>query len=162
MMPAQIHGSWVTASLALSLLLCGCSESNPAAVPTRPTFEAGGFDPHSAEFKKRVQARLDAQERDAQVIEQASWFGSTGLDDEVERELPRYLRREFGRLLDEAGALKASNLSYLGVFVEGAETVRYWRIVHGSPEPKFAYVVLGPGDRQFMGWGNRRPPHPAP
>jgi len=121
-------------------------------------YEAGRIDPNDPEFKKQVQARLAERQRDEAIVENAAWFGTTGLPVDVERELPRYLRREFGQLLSEPNAIKASDLVYVGVFEEGPETVRYWRINYGSPEPKFAYIVLGPNDRQFTGWGNRVPP----
>jgi hypothetical protein len=123
-----------------------------------PQYEAGKFDPNDPEFKKRVQARLEEMKREELIREEAPWLGKTGLPDDDERELPRYLRREFGQLLSQPGALRAQNLQYLGVFTQGIETVHYWRINYGSPEPKFAYVVIAPKDRQVMGWGNRTPP----
>jgi hypothetical protein len=114
-------------------------------------------DPNDPAFKKGVQDRLEAMKREESAREECSWFGKTGLSEEDERELPRYLRREFGMLLSSPGALKAADLEYLGVFAQGVETVRYWRINHGSAEPKFAYVVSAPDDRQVMGWGDRAP-----
>ena len=147
----------ITTAAVLALLF-GCSDSNPGKQSPAPGYAAIKIDPNDPEFKKRVQARLEEMQKEESVREEASWFGKTGLPDEEERELPRYLRRELGHLLSQPGSLKAQDLDYLGVFVQGAETVHYWRIKYGSPEPKFAYVVVAPDDRQLMGWGNRTPP----
>ena len=144
-----------TASLAL---LLGCSDSEPDKRQSATPYTAVKIDPNDPEFKKRVQVRLDEMKKEESIREAALWFGKTGLPEDTERELPRYLRREFGHLLSQPGSLKAQDLEYLGAFSQGTETVRYWRINHGSPEPKFAYVVSGPGDRQMTGWGDRAPP----
>lgn len=142
----------------VALCLMGCSDSDTPKKAVAPTYQAGKVDPNDPEFKKRVQARLEEMKKEEAIREEASWFGKTGLSDETERELPRYLRREFGHLLSQPGSLKARDLAYAGAFLEGAETVHYWRINHGSPETKFAYVALGPNNRQVTGWGDRSPP----
>ncbi|RFP10612.1 MULTISPECIES: hypothetical protein [unclassified Duganella] len=105
-----------------------------------------------------AKATLDEMRKDEAVIENAPWFGKTGLSEEDERELPRYVRREFGRLLSEPGAIKASDLEYIGQFIEGGDVVHYWRIPNGSEAASFAYIVASPPEHQVVGWGNRRPP----
>lgn len=150
-------GRWIV-TLAVAAALLGCSERPQDTSSAAPGATAGTVDVNSPEFKRRTQARLDEMKKEESVREEAPWFGKTGLSDDEERELPRYLRREFGALLSEPGALQARDLEYLGVFVEGVETVHYWRIHHGSPEPKFAYVVSAPVERAVMGWGDRKPP----
>lgn len=64
----------------------------------------------SPEYKKAVAERMALMEREEAFLEDAPWFGRTGLGDEVERELPRYLRREFGESVFDEDALKASEL----------------------------------------------------
>ena len=154
--PAMHHAAMFTT--AVLTLLVGCSDSNTGGQSAAPAYSAGMIDRKDPEFKKHVQAQLEEMRKEEAVQEEAAWFGRTGLTEETERRLPRYLRREFGVFLSQPGALQAKDLEYLGAFTEGSETVRYWRINHGPPEPKFAYVVSGPGDRQFTGWGNRVPP----
>ncbi len=146
------------AAVAVGALLAGCGKPEPVKTDATPAGKTGPFAPDDPEFKRRVQARLDEMKREESVREEAPWFGKTGLPDDVERELPRYLRREFGQLLSQPGALRAQDLQYMGVFTQRVETVHYWRINHGSPEPKFAYFVAAPKDQQVMGWGDRRPP----
>lgn len=142
----------------IAICLFGCGDSESGRKVPAPEYSAGKVDPNDPEFKKRVQSRLEEMRKEEAIREEASWFGKTGLPEDTERELPRYLRREFGQLLSQPGSLKAQDLAYVGAFVQGAETVRYWRIHYGTPEPAFAYVVSGPGDRQLTGWGNRAPP----
>lgn len=139
-------------------LLTACGEQGATTPSAGPASSSSPFNPNDPEFKKRVQARLEEMKKEEAIREEAPWFGRTGLAEEQERELPRYLRREFGTLLSQPGALKARDLVYLGVFSEGVETVHYWRIDHGPPGPWFAYVVSAPDDRAVMGWGDRRPP----
>ena len=52
-----------------------------------------------------------------EIIEQADWIGCTGLGEEIERELPRYLRLEYGESILDDDSLKAADLTYLGAFV---------------------------------------------
>ena len=49
------------------------------------------------------------------TVEAADWIGKTWLDEDTERELPRYLRRELGESLADPDGLKANDLQYLGV-----------------------------------------------
>ena len=146
----------------VALLGAGCERAAPQSTGTAPASAsasaAGKIDPSDPDFQKRVQARRAEMEREEAIREDAPWFGKTGLAEEQERELPRYLRREFGQLLSQPGALRAQDLEYLGVFAQEGDTVHYWRIHAGSPGQKFAYVVVAPAERQLMGWGSRVPP----
>lgn len=89
--------------------------------------------------------------------EQAEWFGRTGLAEGDERELPRYLRREFGEFLDEPGGLKAADLQYLGVHAHEGARAHYWRIPsRGGGEPCFATVEIDEmGHARCFSWGDR-------
>ena len=109
-------------------------------------------------FRSAVNERMVEMNKEYATVETADWFGKTGLNDETERELPRYLRREFGESLFKEGALKANDLIYLGVFQEPEGAIHYWRITgkNSESEPYFAYVEDFPDGA--MGWGNRKPP----
>ena len=61
-------------------------------------------------------------------------------------------------MLSEPGAIKASDLNYIGQFVEAGDVVHYWQIQNGSKEPSFAYIVASPAEHKVIGWGDRRPP----
>lgn len=50
------------------------------------------------------------------IIEDANWFGQTGLSIEEERGLPRFMRYEYGDLLVDDDGLKAHDLKFLGEF----------------------------------------------
>lgn len=113
----------------------------------------------SREYKKAVADRLALQEKEETIREAAPWFGTTGLPEETERELPRYLRREFGQTIFDTGALKAADLVYVGRFSENREVVRYWHIAYEN-ETAYAYVVRR-GKQEYLGWGGRRPPNDA-
>ena len=117
--------------------------------------------PHGRTLMVAVQERQAGMYREYQVIEEAPWFGATGLPDETERELPRYLRREFGESVFDAQSIKAADLRYLGVFFEGrAGHVHYWRIrtAAESDAPAYTYIEIAPDGKQKLGWGERRPP----
>lgn len=96
---------------------------------------------------------------EAATREEAPWFGTTGLDDDSERELPRYLRREFGEFLDDATGLKARDLEYLGVHRDSVGAAHYWLIRRASADsPSYAYIEIDSvGGLVSYGWGNRSP-----
>jgi hypothetical protein len=99
--------------------------------------------------------------RASQVEESADWFGKTGLDEGTERELPRYLRREFGEAPDEEGSLRASDLHYLGVHRDAERgPAHFWRVARSQGgEPWYAYVEVDQqGGATSLGWGDREPP----
>lgn len=117
-----------------------------------------------AVLKRRpeYQAQMDLLDRsyraEESVVEEADWFGTTGLSEEDERELPKYLRREFGELLLEEGSLQASNLKYIGAFEEHDALVHYWVVPSSDGEPCYAYIEVTP-TQTCTGWGNREPPN---
>jgi hypothetical protein len=111
------------------------------------------------EYQAQIAKLHASYEAERTVREEAPWLGTTGLDDEVERELPKYLRREFGELLLEADSLKAVDLVYVGKFSEPDGLVHYWKIPsRSSKEDTFAYVLIGPGEEVYTAWGDRSPP----
>ncbi|MFZ6820321.1 hypothetical protein [Undibacterium sp. Ji22W] len=112
----------------------------------------------SPEYKKSVREKLALMEKEEQVLEDADWFGKTGLSDSIERELPRYLRREYGMSIFDKDALKADHLTYLGVFPEGSNSHHFWRIHDGAKEAHYAYVTISANGDESLGWGSRLPP----
>ena len=114
------------------------------------------------EYREQMARSRASQEAEQTVVEQAPWFGTTGLDDELERELPKYLRREFGERLLDDDALKAGDLAYIGRFDEAEGVVHYWRIPSRDGEPCFAYIEISADGGSSTGWGNREPPGSAP
>jgi hypothetical protein len=102
-----------------------------------------------------VKRRLAEEE----AVEEASWFGKTGLDEATERELPRYLRREFGEFLDDPEGLKAAELQYLGVVTDDRGAAHFWSVPGKiQKESCFAYVEIDDaGNATCFGWGDRTP-----
>jgi hypothetical protein len=91
------------------------------------------------------------------AVEEAPWIGRTGLDEATERELPRYLRREFGEFLEDGG-LKAADLKYLGLFKGPDGAAHFWQIPSRGGETAYAYVdVDGNGSALCLGWGDKGP-----
>ena len=101
----------------------------------------------------RAKAHADVRRRweaDSKLVEEAPWFGQTGLGDNAERELPRYLRREFGEVGTEDG--------YLGVQTDEQGTTHVWAIPSktggGSTQ---AYIEVRASGALCFGWGERAP-----
>jgi hypothetical protein len=121
-----------------------------------------------ARFSRRVNTEAAAAHADyvsrraaeEETLEFAEWIGRTGLDEATERELPRYLRREFGEFLDDPDGLKASDLQYMGVFRDEEGTAHFWKVPSKTAqEPYFAYVDIDEhGEATCLGWGSRMPP----
>jgi hypothetical protein len=112
----------------------------------------------SPEYRAEL-ARIEAAyAAERTVMEQAPWIGRTGLDESLERELPKYLRREFGESLLDDSSLKAKDLDYLGAFNEDGQQVHYWRIPTSDGEPTFAYIEVASNGETTTGWGDRQPP----
>lgn len=111
---------------------------------------------NSPAYKQAVEESIAQMREEEAVIEAAPWFGVTGLGDDIERELPRYLRREFGESVFEPNALKAEDLIYLGAFDEDDSQNHFWRI-STEQEEVYAYISVGP-EHTLMGWGDRAPP----
>lgn len=65
-----------------------------------------GFKQHlqSDEYERAVAEHQELMAREDRVVEEASWFGRTGLPEDLERELPRYLRRELLSQSTSAGS----------------------------------------------------------
>ena len=108
-----------------------------------------------------AESALYAKRRAAEgaTREEAPWFGETGLDDDTERELPHYLRREFGEFLDDSSGLRARDLEYVGVHRDDVGAAHFWRIRRASAgEPTFAYIEIDSVGRPVSyGWGSRSP-----
>lgn len=68
----------------------------------------------------------------------AAGFGSAGLAEPVERDLPRCLSREFGQSNRDERAVKASGRHDVSRFDEDGIARHYWRIPAGTEEPVFA------------------------
>ncbi len=103
-------------------------------------------------------------EADKNLIEVAPWIGKTGLHEEDERELPRYLRREFGEVGADDG-LKASDLTYLGIQTDDQGRAHFWSIKRSEREATYAYAYIDineKGDVHGFGWGGRDPIHKHP
>lgn len=92
------------------------------------------------------------------LIEEAPWIGNTGLPEPIERELPKYLRRELGELVIDDSSLKAKDLTYVGSFREGDLLVHYWRVPYGTEQDVYAYVEVDSGGQFCTGWGDRKLP----
>lgn len=103
---------------------------------------------------------------DDKITEQADWIGRTGLGEEIERELPRYLRQEFGKSMQDDDALTAADLTYLGAFAVSEvdlqeEFSEYTTLVHcwiipGDSE-LYAYAELFQDGRVYLGIGGYLP-----
>ena len=115
------------------------------------------FDQEVDEYHEQVRRADTARAQEQLAREEAPWIGATGLSEELERELPRYLRREFGELYGDEGALKASDLEYLGSFPESDSIVHYWRIPDSSGG-SYAYVCIDPSGDSLTGCGDKWPP----
>ena len=115
---------------------------------------------NSKTWQRAYQKRQTLQEQENQIMEQAPWFGTTGLDEAWERELPHYLRREYGEsLLEDEHALKAADLVYLGrhLAADGGQR-HYWRIP--GTEPDYAVIALDADGNSYMGCGEDMPSEP--
>jgi hypothetical protein len=132
--------------------LIGCTEGK------KMTFDEKKFNNYlnSAEYKKAVQERFDRMQKEDEVREVAVWIGKTGLPEALERELPRYLRREFGQSLFDEESLKAADLQYVGAFPVEGKAIHYWRIPripHEERTDVYAYIEYGPGPNSITGRG---------
>ena len=117
------------------------------------------------EFRREYRTKQEQVQNEAKVQEAAPWLGHTGLTDEQERALPRYVRAELGQSLQDANPVKAQDLEFVGHFDEADGTVYYWRIpdkanAHGDTHkgPAYAYVRKGADGVFYTDWGNRTPP----
>lgn len=148
---------WLIFSFVLGLSL-GCSQEGNMSTGEREQKAKTKAFLESREYKKAVQDRLALMKKEEEVREEADWIGKTGLSEELERELPRYLRREFGQSLFDAGSIKAADLIYVGKFLEGGKTVHYWRVPYNQTSVAYAYVEVSIAGDSVTGWGNKNPP----
>lgn len=90
--------------------------------------------------------------------EEADWIGRTGLPEDIERELPRYLRRELGEFLDQPGGLRAADLRYVGIATDTRGTAHFWQMPERAGEKPYAYVEIdAEGNAKGLGWGDWEP-----
>lgn len=111
----------------------------------------------SPEYQQAASEHDRKRKAEEGTRELAPWMGNTGLDEDTERELPRYLRRELGEFLEDGG-LKAEDMVYVGKFQEDPAQVHYWRIPYGDEQRVFAYVEVDKhGSVAALGWGDKEP-----
>lgn len=117
------------------------------------------------EFRREYRSKQEQLRNEAAIQESAPWLGTTGLTDAQERSLPRYVRMELGQSLQDAHAVQAQDLAYVGHFAETDGTVYYWRIpdkaqAHGDTHsnPAYAYIRKDSNGIVYTDWGNRAPP----
>ena len=144
--------------LALGFSL-GCSRDGNMNADERELKEKMKAFLESPEYKESFEDRLALMKKEEAVREEAEWIGKTGLSEELERELPRYLRREFGQSLFDVDSIEAADLTYLGQFLEGGKTVYYWRVPHKQKSVTyFAYIEVSLAGDTVTGWGVKSPP----
>ncbi len=172
------------AALASAVALAACIQQPPedppaAQAPAQPPVAAApapaapsaNEDPQLAahmntpEFRREYRTKQEQLQNETKVQESAPWLGSTGLTDEQERAVPRYVRMELGQSLQDANAVKAQDLQYTGHFTESDGTVYYWRIpdkanAHGDTHagPAYVYIRKDAAGVFYTDWGNRTPP----
>ena len=108
----------------------------------------------SPDYHARVREYREMLEREEAVREEADWIGQTRLPEEVERQLPHYLRLEFGESLFDDDGLKAAELVYLGQHSQSDGSYHYWYVPSGDEDTWYAYVR---DSDYLMGWGDREP-----
>ena len=94
----------------------------------------------SPEVRAQAAARHESHATESGEVESAEWIGKTGLDESAERELPRYLRMQFGEPWYVVGSLRAADLAYIGSFEEEDMRVHYWRLPPRGSAPQYAYI----------------------
>jgi len=73
------------------------------------------------------------------IEEVADWFGTTSLSHEEERNLPKYVRYEYGDLLVDEDGLKAHDLAYLGQYTLNAKLMKLLRL-DTSSQPDHIHI----------------------
>lgn len=110
------------------------------------------------EYQAQIKKLEESYKLEETLIEEAEWIGTTGLAEDVERELPKYLRRELGELVLDDDSLKARDLRYIGSFQEDGLEVHYWNVPYRDEKDVYAYVEVSEGQETCTGWGDRKPP----
>ena len=141
---------------------------DPAAgsLPPAPGAEELGVLMKSPDFLRSHLKGLAQLKDEGGSTEQAPWFGQTGLSDEQERRLPRYVRMELGQRLGDAETVRAADLQFMGHFDEKDGQVYYWQLPPNAvslkratrQSPRFAYIRLAKEGGTYLDWGNRLPP----
>ncbi len=93
------------------------------------------FDSNDVEAQNRL------AELDTQFIEDAPWFGTTGLGEETERRLPQYIRMEYGETVFNGAGLKAGDLQYIGRYSTEQGPTHFWKLPSGRRQQQYAFVV---------------------
>lgn len=88
--------------------------------------------------------------------EDAEWFGKTGLNPRIERELPKYMRGQLRQYWFSENVIKASDLRYVGAFADGDAKVHFWKLPWEYQE---VYLQLRvEADGYSMRWNETKPP----
>ena len=134
--------------------------------PAPSNAELAGLIKSNAFMGSHLQ-KLNQMQTEAQQQESAPWFGTTGLSTEQEQRLPRYVRMELNQKLEQADAVKAQDLQFIGRFNEADGTVYYWQLPPNEVSKKPAtrgsarYAYLRQAQNgNYLDWGNRLPPSP--
>ena len=147
--------------LCVLLGLSACNKDKPNASVQQMSDAEKQFVAYmeSDEYKLAVETERKRIEAEHKIIEEAPWFGKTGLNEETERHLPRYLRLEFGESLFDPDSLKAADLTYLGAFPsETGDVTHYWHIP-SQHNDVYARVIVSPIHNSVTtDWGQEAPP----
>lgn len=146
-----MHKAVMLMIVSVVMLLSGCNDKSPAqpAASSSEALEA-----------QRVKAREELYAREKKVVEEAPWFGKTGLGPTVEREVPRYVRHELGQVIFDKDALQAADLEYRGAYAEHGNHVYSWQFkVAGSAHKRYAYVKVSHTGEVVMNVSSK-PPRP--
>lgn len=139
----------LTTIMLVATLLAGCDDAPPAQPP------ASSSETLAAQ---KIKARQDLYAREKRVVEEAPWFGKTGLGPTVEREVPRYVRHELGQVIFDKDSLKAADLEYRGAYAEHGNHVYSWQFkVAGSVHKRYAYVRVSHTGEVTMSMSNKAP-----
>lgn len=120
--------------------------------------DAPGAAASEAAEAQRSKAREELYAREKRVVEEASWFGKTGLGPTVERELPRFVRHELGQVIFDKDSLKAEDLQFAGAFTEHGKHVYFWQFkMAGSVRVRYAVIRVSHTGGVVMSVSNKSP-----
>jgi hypothetical protein len=136
-------------TILAATLLAGCNDT-PQTPPAASASET------LAEQQSKAQRELYLREK--RVVEEAPWFGKTGLGPTVEREVPRYVRHELGQVIFDKDSLKAADLEYRGAYVEHGNHVYTWQFKPtGTTHKRYAYVRVSHTGEVAMSVSSKAP-----
>lgn len=159
-MDSYLKSLFKICSLVLLVFILGCKEKDNALDGSdsdkmkNKWQEYFQSDQYKAELEKQKKKMTD----EYAVVESAAWFGTTGLDEDTERHVSKYLRLELGESVFDKDSLKASDLVYIGVFPTTAGRIHFWRIPWKDKEEVYAYVEEDSQGNITTGWGDQKPP----